>query len=119
MAYEPARASGLGAACPHLDLAACEVGIWGRRCDWARVLREDGPLPPARAVELMIGILDALAHAHAAGVVHRDLSARNVFVRGTGHLSLPIDRRVVHEIATTLAQLESDGSTITRCRSSS
>ncbi|HVF18772.1 MAG TPA: alpha/beta fold hydrolase [Mycobacteriales bacterium] len=50
----------------------------------------------------------------SAQIRHPDLSARNVFVRGTGHLSLPIDRRVVHEIATTLAQLESDGSTITR-----
>lgn len=39
--HDAVRASGLGAACPHLDLAACEVGIWGRRCDWARVLREE------------------------------------------------------------------------------
>lgn len=34
-------ASGLAQACPGLDLAACEPGVWGRRCDWGLVLRED------------------------------------------------------------------------------
>jgi putative ubiquitin-RnfH superfamily antitoxin RatB of RatAB toxin-antitoxin module len=34
------QASGLAAACPGLDLAACEVGVWGRRCEWGAVLRE-------------------------------------------------------------------------------
>jgi putative ubiquitin-RnfH superfamily antitoxin RatB of RatAB toxin-antitoxin module len=33
-------ASGLAQACPQLDLAGCEPGLWGRRCDWGRVLRE-------------------------------------------------------------------------------
>lgn len=33
------QASGLAQACPQLALADCEVGIWGRRCDWDRVLR--------------------------------------------------------------------------------
>ncbi|MDP4824527.1 MAG: alpha/beta fold hydrolase [Candidatus Nanopelagicales bacterium] len=40
-----------------------------------------------------------------AQVQHRDLNARNVFVPGVGHMSLPVDRRVIHEISTTLAQL--------------
>jgi pimeloyl-ACP methyl ester carboxylesterase len=34
---------------------------------------------------------------------HPDLQARNVLVRGVGHMSLPRDRRVVDEVATTLA----------------
>jgi pimeloyl-ACP methyl ester carboxylesterase len=34
---------------------------------------------------------------------HPDLRARNVLVRGVGHMSLPRDRRVVDEVATTLA----------------
>ena len=42
---------------------------------------------------------------------HPDLSARNVFVRGVGHMSLPVDPRVVHEICTTLAHLDADGRT--------
>jgi triacylglycerol lipase len=48
----------------------------------------------------------------AARVDHPDLSARNVFVRGVGHMSMPIDVRVTREIAATLAQLDSDGSTV-------
>jgi hypothetical protein len=34
---------------------------------------------------------------------HPDLRARNVFVRGVGHMSLPIHRSVVDEVAATLA----------------
>jgi len=36
-----------------------------------------------------------------------------LFVRGVGHLSLPIHGRVVHEICATLAHLDHDGSTLT------
>ena len=32
-------ASGLAQACPQLDLALCEPGVWGRRCAWEQVLR--------------------------------------------------------------------------------
>jgi len=57
--------------------------------------------------------LDALISPKAsARVDHPDLSARNVFVRGVGHMSLPIDGRVTREIAATLAQLDSHGSTL-------
>jgi len=48
----------------------------------------------------------------AARIDHPDLNARNVFVRGVGHMSLPIDGRVTREIANTLAQLDSDGMTV-------
>lgn len=41
-----------------------------------------------------------------ARIDHPDLRARNVLVRGVGHLSLPVDGRVVHEIATTLSLLD-------------
>lgn len=41
-----------------------------------------------------------------ARVEHPDLRARNVLVRGVGHLSLPVDGRVVREIATSLALLD-------------
>ena len=49
-----------------------------------------------------------------ARIVHPDLNARNVFVRGVGHMSFPVDGRVVHEICTTLSQLDPDGSTLVR-----
>ena len=58
--------------------------------------------------------LDALiSPKKAARIDHPDLSARNVFVPGVGHMSLPIDSRVTREIAATLAQLDSDGATVT------
>lgn len=49
----------------------------------------------------------------SARLEHPDLMARNVFIRGVGHLSLPIDGRVVHEICATLAHLDHDGTTLT------
>jgi pimeloyl-ACP methyl ester carboxylesterase len=54
--------------------------------------------------------LDALiSPKRAARIDHPDLLARNVFVPGVGHMSLPIDRRVTYEIAAALAQLNSAG----------
>jgi pimeloyl-ACP methyl ester carboxylesterase len=47
-----------------------------------------------------------------ARIEHADLNARNVFVPSVGHNSLPVDGRVVHEICTTLAHVDQDGSTV-------
>jgi pimeloyl-ACP methyl ester carboxylesterase len=49
----------------------------------------------------------------AAAIDHPDLQARNVRLRGVGHMSLPISGDVVHEIATLLAHLDEDGRTTT------
>jgi len=48
----------------------------------ARVLAEGGPLAPERAAARAVEVLDALAAAHAAGLVHRDLSPRNILLPG-------------------------------------
>jgi len=48
-------------------------------------LLEDGqPLPPNRAVELLVPVLRALAAAHGQGIVHRDLKPENVFLTDAG-----------------------------------
>lgn len=47
-----------------------------------------------------------------ARIEHRDLNARNVFVPSVGHNSLPVDGRVVHEVCTTMAHVDQDGSTV-------
>lgn len=47
-------------------------------------LADAGPLPAARALALGIELADALAHAHAQGVVHRDLKPTNVLLDAPG-----------------------------------
>jgi hypothetical protein len=58
--------------------------------------------------------IDALmVPKQSARLDHPDLASRNVLMRGVGHMSLPIDRRIVREITATLAHLDSDGGTVT------
>ena len=48
--------------------------------DLAQVMREDGPLEPARATAIAEQIALALGHAHAGGLIHRDVKPPNVIV---------------------------------------
>ncbi|MBI3155808.1 MAG: HDOD domain-containing protein [Burkholderiales bacterium] len=50
----------------------------------AQARRGRGGMPPRDAVQLMMGVLDALAEAHARGIVHRDLKPSNVLVGQDG-----------------------------------
>ncbi|HMK37702.1 MAG TPA: serine/threonine-protein kinase, partial [Bacteroidota bacterium] len=43
-------------------------------------LLREGPLPVSRAIRYAIAVCDALAEAHAGGIVHRDIKAENVMV---------------------------------------
>jgi eukaryotic-like serine/threonine-protein kinase len=43
-----------------------------------RVLEEQGPLPPAEALEIMEKVLEAIEYAHGKNVIHRDLKPANL-----------------------------------------
>lgn len=45
-----------------------------------KLLQKGGALPPEIAAALAVELLGALAHAHAAGVVHRDVKPENVLL---------------------------------------
>ena len=48
----------------------------------------DGPLPLADAVDCMRQVLQALAFAHARGVIHRDVKPANILMTPSGHVKL-------------------------------
>jgi serine/threonine-protein kinase len=47
-----------------------------------------GPLAPPQAAHLCMQVLDALGHAHRAGVVHRDLKPANLMITEAGAIKV-------------------------------
>jgi serine/threonine protein kinase len=50
----------------------------------AELMTRAGPMAPDRAVDLLLQICAGLEHAHAAGLVHRDIKPQNLLVRPDG-----------------------------------
>jgi serine/threonine protein kinase len=53
-------------------------------CDLSELIRRDGPLPLATAVDYAIQTASGLAFAHVAGVIHRDIKPANLLLDKKG-----------------------------------
>ncbi len=76
--------------------------------DLGAVLREDGPLSPARALHVAEQVLEGLAVAHSAGILHRDIKPGNLLV-GEGDLVKIVDFGLASASHTTQSRLTQSG----------
>ncbi|WP_433179344.1 serine/threonine-protein kinase [Actinoallomurus sp. CA-150999] len=76
--------------------------VRGRSLD--QLVREDGPLLPDRVAAIGLQMLDALDTAHAAGILHRDVTPRNVLVGDDDRIVLTDFGIAAMEGATALTQ---------------
>jgi serine/threonine protein kinase len=72
------------------------------------LLRREGSLSEERARRLLLPVLDGLAHAHARGILHRDLKPDNVMIREDDGRAILID------FGTARSQTASDTTRYTR-----
>ncbi|PWW64428.1 serine/threonine-protein kinase [Actinokineospora spheciospongiae] len=67
---------------PYIVMELCTGG------SLADVLERQGALAYARVVEIGARLADALAHAHAVGILHRDIKPANILVNAFGAVKL-------------------------------
>ena len=68
-----------------------QVGVWMEFVHGSTLeteLRERGPFPVQRVIDIAIQLGDALSAVHRAGILHRDVKTQNVMRDGNGRLLL-------------------------------
>lgn len=70
-------------------------------------------MPPRRAAGLALGLAEGLAAAHGVGVVHRDVTARNVVLRAVGGAGEGEEQPVLVDFGLAAA-IEPNGARLTR-----
>ncbi len=68
------------------------------------LLREGRKLRPERALELTIGVLDALQYSHQQGIIHRDIKPANVMLTSSGQVKV-MDFGIARAVADTSASM--------------
>jgi serine/threonine protein kinase len=72
----------LGDGRPYLVMELCPAGSLND------AIRRDGPMDAERVRDIGVRLADALAAAHAAGVLHRDIKPANILVNRYGMIGL-------------------------------
>jgi eukaryotic-like serine/threonine-protein kinase len=66
----------------------CLVMEWMDGQPLSAIISQGRALPANRVIEIAEQVLDALAAAHTAGVIHRDVKPENIFLVGNGKTKL-------------------------------
>lgn len=80
--------------------------------EFVEELNRPAPGCRTRMIAIWSDLDQVIVPQRNARIVHPDLNSRNVFIRGVGHMSLPVDGRAVHAICTALSHLDTDGTTL-------